>query len=164
MLAWDPNTPKAQRIWFVIYDPKQERRLRKKFGEFDLASKRTGHPWIELSTEGLFSEWMTLEDYREAYFERGELTGPLLENFQRFVADRIREFLLQPAVDDNTIAAIHGVASLFGFLRVSDLLDIVQISIRGRLVVFFPGVVQGTTYRLLDARDGWNYHAVPITI
>jgi hypothetical protein len=30
------------------------------------------------------------------------------------------------------------------------------------MVVTFPGTHQGGIYRLLDARDGWNYHAVPI--
>ena len=33
----------------------------------------------------------------------------------------------------------------------------------GRLLVFFPGEVEGNNYRLLDARDGWNYLATPIT-
>jgi hypothetical protein len=36
--------------------------------------------------------------------------------------------------------------------------------IRGRLVVFFPGEYEDNNYRLLDARDGWNYLAVPITL
>lgn len=39
----------------------------------------------------------------------------------------------------------------------------VEDAIRGRLLVFFPGEYQENHYRLLDARDGWNYHAVPIT-
>jgi hypothetical protein len=30
-------------------------------------------------------------------------------------------------------------------------------------VIFFPGHFEHNNYRLLDARDGWNYHAVPIT-
>jgi hypothetical protein len=30
--------------------------------------------------------------------------------------------------------------------------------------VFFPGVYENNNYRLLDARDGWNYLAVPITM
>ena len=34
----------------------------------------------------------------------------------------------------------------------------------GRLVVFFPGQFEQNNYRLLDARDGWNYLAVPITL
>ena len=36
--------------------------------------------------------------------------------------------------------------------------------IAGRLVVFFPGSRDGNTYRLLDARDGWNYLAHSITL
>jgi hypothetical protein len=31
------------------------------------------------------------------------------------------------------------------------------------LLVFFPGQFDNNNYRLLDARDGWNYLAVPIT-
>jgi hypothetical protein len=40
----------------------------------------------------------------------------------------------------------------------------VESDIRGRLVVFFPGHLERSNYRLLDARDGWNYMAVPITL
>ena len=39
----------------------------------------------------------------------------------------------------------------------------IESDIQGRLLVFFPGVYEQDNYRLLDARDGWNYHAVPIT-
>jgi hypothetical protein len=55
------------------------------------------------------------------------------------------------------------VASLFGFCRVSELVSRVESSIRGRLLVFFPGEHENNTYRFLDAREGWNYLAVPIT-
>jgi hypothetical protein len=59
--------------------------------------------------------------------------------------------------------AVFGVGALFGFTRVSRVLKLVEPYIRGRLVVFFPGVYDQNNYRLLDARDGWNYLAVPIT-
>ena len=36
--------------------------------------------------------------------------------------------------------------------------------IAGRLVVFFPGEHDGNSYRLLDARDGRNYLAIPIEV
>jgi len=29
--------------------------------------------------------------------------------------------------------------------------------------VLFPGVYEQNNYRMLDARDGWNYLAIPIT-
>ena len=38
-----------------------------------------------------------------------------------------------------------------------------EADVTGRLVVFFPGEYEQNNYRLLDARDGWSYMAVPIT-
>ena len=40
----------------------------------------------------------------------------------------------------------------------------IKESVQGRLLVFFPGEhhPENHTYRLLDARDGWNYLAVPL--
>ena len=66
-------------------------------------------------------------------------------------------------LQDNAVLALYGVASLFGFLRISEILPLVEGHIQGRLLVFFPGFYEQDNYRLLDARDGWNYHAVPIT-
>jgi hypothetical protein len=39
----------------------------------------------------------------------------------------------------------------------------VDDAIRGRVVVFFPGELEQNNYRLLGARDGWNYLAIAIT-
>ena len=50
-----------------------------------------------------------------------------------------------------------------GFSRISEILPMVEGDMKGRLLVFFPGVYEQNNYRLLDARDGWNYLAVPIT-
>jgi hypothetical protein len=62
----------------------------------------------------------------------------------------------------NDIFALTGIASLFGLTRVSSLIDKVVSNVPGRLLVTFPGVYERGVYRLLDARDGWNYLAVPI--
>ncbi len=75
----------------------------------------------------------------------------------------MRAALTAPDVDSDTVVALVGVASLFGLVRASEVLDKVTQSIQGRLLVFFPGQHEGSNYRLLDARDGWNYLAVPIT-
>src|SRR3712207_8252085 len=45
----------------------------------------------------------------------------------------------------------------------SALLNAVNDAIAGRLLVFFPGEVENNNFRLLDARDGWDYMAVVIT-
>ena len=106
---------------------------------------------------------MAANEYRDAYFEDPELLGMTLESeFREFAIDRISHVL--DVAGDNTVVALIGAASLYGFTRVSDLIHSVESSIRGRLAVFFPGTKNDNNYRLLDARDGWSYLAQPITL
>jgi hypothetical protein len=85
-------------------------------------------------------------------------------DFTQFVAGKIGAALERKEVTETSVVAVSGVGALFGFTRVSQILKIIESSIRGRLVVFFPGQYEQNNYRLLDARDGWNYLAVPITL
>ena len=64
----------------------------------------------------------------------------------------------------NTVVAIIGVGTLFGYIKASDLVSKIAPFVPGRLLIFFPGEFENNNYRLLDARDGWNYQAVPITV
>ena len=48
-------------------------------------------------------------------------------------------------------------------MRVSSLIERVEDNVPGRLLVLFPGEYAGNVYRFMDARDGFNYMAVPIT-
>lgn len=106
---------------------------------------------------------MAADDYRDAYFEDPELLGMKLEGeFRDAVARRLSAAL--ETAGDNTVVGLLGAASLYGFLRVSELIQSVEPSIRGRLAVFFPGTKNDNNYRLLDARDGWSYLAQPITL
>ena len=79
------------------------------------------------------------------------------------LAAKVREGLTATDVTDNSVVALFGVGSLFGFARVSQVVRAIERDVRGRLVIFFPGHFEQNNYRLLDARDGWNYLAVPIT-
>jgi len=88
----------------------------------------------------------------------------LRSDFVTYAAEDLRQVLLADDVDEDTVVAVHGVASLFGLTRVSLVLKQIVHDIRGRLVLFFPGEYEQNNYRLLDARDGWNYLAVPITL
>ena len=63
----------------------------------------------------------------------------------------------------NTVFALTGVGGLYGVGRVSDLISAIEAQVVGRLLCFFPGQHSENSYRFLDARDGWNYLAVPIT-
>ena len=66
------------------------------------------------------------------------------------------------ADDLDAVVAVLGAGSLFPFLKVSQVIEGLAPKVQGRLVVFFPGERDGNNYRLLEARDGWNYLATPI--
>jgi hypothetical protein len=132
---------------------------------FESATVQAGHDWFEIDLTRAFSEWMAADEYRDAYFESpDDLQLKLEAEFPACVADRIRSVLTDPLVSERSVVAVFGVGSLFGFARVSQVLKLVERDVQGRLVVFFPGQFEQNNYRLLDARDGWNYMAVPISI
>lgn len=160
---WQHSLAGAQKVWFAVYDPAQERRLRFRLADFEIATSQAGHSWASVDLTDSFARWMVNHDYREAYFEQPSLMDMALTEFAEHVAREVREALTGPGVDENTVVAVYGLASLFGLTRASALFEAVAPAIRGRLLAFFPGQHDGTNYRLLDARDGWNYLAVPIT-
>ena len=161
-VPWQRSVAGAQRVMLVVYEKELERTLRARIGEFEQATQRSGHDWTLVDCTRWFAEWMAADEYRESWFEDPDLLGMKLEGeFREHVAGRLRAEL--EAVDENSVVAMLGVASLYGFLRVSEVIRTVEQSIRGRLVVFFPGTKNESNYRLLDARDGWNYLAQGIT-
>ena len=161
-LPWDHKLAGAQKVWFAKYDPGQERRLRLRIGEFQTATTDAGHMWRLVDITNSFAEWMANHEYKDAYFEHPEDLEMALVDFLDFAAERVRQELRHPDVDENTVVALLGLASLFGLIRVAELIAKVDSEIPGRLIAFFPGQRDGSNWRLLNARDGWNYHAVPI--
>lgn len=163
--SWQRNLAGDQKTIFVVYPKTDERRLRARLDLFEMATTSTGHRWRAIDLTGTFAQWMANSDYRDVYFEEPEsLAMKLRSDFVQYVAGQLREVLTADDVDDDTVVAVQGVACLFGFTRFSLVLKEVARDIRGRLVVFFPGDFDSNNYRLLDARDGWNYLAVPITL
>lgn len=161
-LPWDHRLAGAQKVWFARYDPGQERRLRLRIGEFQTATTDAGHTWRLVDVTDSFAEWMTDHEYKDAYFEQPEDLELALADFSDFVAERVRQELKRPCAEENTVVALLGLASLFGLIRVAELIAKIDSEIPGRLLAFFPGQRDGNNWRLLNARDGWNYHAVPI--
>lgn len=162
---WQRNLAGDQKTVFVVYPKTDERKLRARLDLFEMATSSTGHTWRLVDLTDSFAKWMAQTDYRDVYFEEPDtLTMKLRSDFVQYVANRIREGLTAEGVTEDTVVAVLGVASLFGLTRVSLVLKDVVKDIRGRLVVLFPGEFEDNNYRLLDARDGWNYLAVPITL
>ncbi len=162
---WQRNLAGDQKAIFVVYPKTDERKLRARMELFEMATTSTGHRWRALDLTDTFSRWMAETDYREVYFDEPDtLTMKLRSDFMQYAAAQLQQTLTADGVDEDTMVAVQGVACLFGFTRISLLLKEVVKDIRGRLVVFFPGEFEDNNYRLLDARDGWNYLAVPITL
>ena len=164
-LPWPTALAPAQRIWMAVYAPEEERRLRLHLPEFGTASKKAGYDWelIDLSIE--FEKWMAGHDYRDAYFASPKLMQPELVGFFDQLVDHARKQVAAKTTE-RTIVGVVGAGSLYGLgdhVKVSALIERVEDLVLGRLLVFFPGEVQGNNYRLMGAKDGWNYHATLIT-
>ena len=145
-LQWEKDLAGAQRMVFVVYDKTDERRLRARMTLFELATKDAGHRWIECDLTDAFAEWMASVEYRESYFESPEdLDLKLEEEFLEYVANRVRRVLAAPGSDEGSVVALFGIASLFGFIRVSEVMRAVEREVRGRMVVFFPASTWTTT-------------------
>ncbi|MDE2677547.1 MAG: DUF1788 domain-containing protein [Gemmatimonadota bacterium] len=160
---WQRTMAGAQRVMIIVYPKEQERALRGRIGEFEVATQEAGHRWVGVNATRWFAQWMAGDLYRDDYFETPELLSMKLEGeFKAFAAEQLSAALED--ADKNTVVALLGSASLYGFLRVSELIQSVEPLIPGRLAVFFPGTKNDNNYRLLDARDGWSYLAQPITL
>jgi hypothetical protein len=149
----------------VVYPPKYERRVRLNLPEFETATMQAGHGWASIDITTAFERWMASHEYADTYFEEPELLETALPKFFEVLVAELREQLHVHDAPAGVVGLI-GAGSLFGLgdsVKVSALINEVNEAIAGRLLVFFPGHHEHNSYRLLDARDGWNYLATPIT-
>jgi len=164
-LPWPTGLAPAQRVWMAVYPPEEERRLRLHLPEFEAATAQAGYSWAVIDVDTEFEAWMAAHEYRDAYFGNPKLMAPeLVGFFEQLVAD-VRSKVVA-ATSPEAIVALIGAGSLYGLgnqVKVSALIERVQDDVLGRMLVFFPGEVEGNNYRLLGARDGWNYLATLIT-
>jgi hypothetical protein len=166
-VPWQAGLAAIQRVIFAVYDKTDELRLRANVEEFALVTQQAGKQWLLLDVTNAFPEWMAAQEYRDAYFESPEdLAGYQAGELTEFGSDlnaRLKGHIEAHAGPD-TVVALLGVGALFGLARVSSVVEGIKESVQGRLLVFFPGEhhPENHTYRLLDARDGWNYLAVPL--
>jgi hypothetical protein len=162
-LPWEPSLAGPQKVWCAVYSPEQERRLRYQLGGFQNATLHAGHKWLHQDLTNTFPAWIADQEYRESYFESPEDMQMALDDYSKHVISAVSATLRSDAADANTLIAVYGLASLFGLMRASKLIEAVAPDVCGRLLVLFPGERSGANFRLLGARDGWNYRAIPIT-
>lgn len=166
-VPWQSGLAPIQRVIFAVYDKTDELRLRANVDEFALVTQQLGKQWLLIDLTNTFPEWMAAQEYRDAYFESPEdLDGYPAGELTEFLASLIKQLeqRIEAEAGPDTVVALLGVGALFGLVRVSSVIEGIKTTVPGRLLVFFPGEYhpEGHTYRLLDARDGWNYLAVPL--
>lgn len=152
-----------QRVVFCVYPEEEELRLRARVDEFELATKKAGHGWVLFDLTDTFADWLSKQRYAQNYFKQPHLLPPTLGRYQESIAERFKAFAAERVIRDRDVVALVGAGSLFGLVKVKDVVEQFAPVVPGRLLVFFPGTYEDKNYRLLDGYDGWNYLAVPIT-
>lgn len=166
-LPWPENVSPRERVVMVVYPPNEERKLRRliQSGEFANEIKATGHGWQEYDLAPEFSRWLSEYEYRDRYLARPERLWDdqgNIRGLEEYLVGRIAA--LTNSMTSNDVLALIGGGGLFGLHSVSTLIERIESHIPGRLVIFFPGEhdAKNNSYRLLGAKDGWGYLAVPI--
>jgi len=172
-IPWREDAAPLQRVIFCVYNENEELRLRAKIDEFELVTRQAGHEWAVFDLTDSFASWLAGQRYAVNYFQKPHLLATLLPKYLIYIVSEFERFLAaclradphrqKRAVGKESVVAIKGVGSLFGFLKVKEVIDKLAPLVSGRLLVFFPGSYENNNYRLLDGYDGWNYLAVPIT-
>lgn len=162
-VPWRDDAAAPQRVVFCVYDETDELRLRARIDDFKLETKQAGHDWLLFDLTETFADWLTSQRYAVSYFQKPQLLTTLLPKYREYITTEFESFIREYEAGEDTVVAIKGVGSLFGFLKVREVVEQLAPMVKGRLLVFFPGSYEDNNYRLLDGYDGWNYHAIPIT-
>lgn len=161
-IPWRDVAP-AQRVIFCVYNEQEELRLRAKVEEFELTTRENGHDWALFDLTDTFAEWLCVQRYAKSYFEKPQLLRPLLPKYLEFIVQKFESDMQEYYVNENAVIGLMGVGSLFGLLKVKEVVDRLAPFVKGKLLILFPGSYENNNYRLLDGYDGWNYLAIPIT-
>lgn len=159
-LPWRQGLSGGERVWMLVYPPGMERGIRAALPKLELATGQSGHGWTIIDITDELGTWLASHRYAEAFFEEpSDLTSAIIDKFEADLVSRIREQL--SAAPEVNVVALVGIGSIFPFLRASSVIKAIDDAVSGRLLVLFPGLHDPEThsFRLLDARDGFNYRA-----
>lgn len=159
-LPWRSGLSGGERVWMLVYPPDMERTMRAALPKLELATGQSGHGWTVSDITDELGAWIAGHRYAEAFFEEPtDFTPAIIDKFEAELVAKLREQIATAPESD--VVALVGIGSIFPFLRASSVIKAIDDEVRGRLLVLFPGLHDPEThsYRLLDARDGFNYRA-----
>ena len=160
-----PGLPASQRVWFAVYPATEERRLINRIDDFEMLTREAGHPWVRIDLKGCLARWLAsvdADELAEWFKNPGDIELYARTEWKDMLSAFFQNEATRVADPEQTVFALTGLMDLFDFLHVSELIDSLEKTFPGYLLVFFPGEKEGNTYRFLDARTGWNYLSIPI--
>ena len=160
---WPSGLSGQEKVWFLIFDPIDLKKVHFKLSEFEMATKNANREWLLISLNDYFTNWLSNNEYKEAFFEEPEYISDALQGeFREFIIFEIDKRLERNS--ENTLIVLKDASAIFGFIKLSEIVQDISKKIKGRLMVLFPGEFTNSQYRLMDARDGWDYLARPIMV
>lgn len=159
-LLWNARLSGGERVRMLIYPPDMERTIRAALPRMELATTQAGHGWSIIDITDEFGMWIAGHRHAQAFFERqSNLTPAIADKFKSELVARLSEQLSTASETD--VVAIVGIGSIFPFLSAAGVIKSIDEAVTGRLLVLFPGTYDpdNRSFRLLDARDGFNYRA-----
>ena len=159
-LSWNSRLSGGERVRMLVYPPDMERAMRAALPKLELATGQAGHGWSVIDITDEFGTWVAGHRHAEAFFEEpSELTPAIAEKYKVELVAMLRNEL--SAAPENDVVAVVGIGSIFPFLSAAGVIKSIDEVVTGRLLVLFPGThdPDNHSFRLLDARDGFDYRA-----
>ena len=129
-VPWRDDEPPAGRVWILWYDKANERRIRGRLREFQLAAEQAGKGWREFDIAPRFGAWVAQQPWFERLAKRPGSLSTVLPQFEDHLAETVKREL--SACGRSDILVLTGIASLFGLTRASSLIDKIVTSVPGR--------------------------------
>ena len=129
----------AQRVIFCVYDEDDERKIRARIGKFENETRQADHDWAVFDLTDTFPASLSSLKYRQKYFEKPELLPTVMANYLAFIQQAFEKYLATEKVCENTDLSFFGAGSIFGFLKVKEVIEGCAPLIEGRLLRVLPG-------------------------
>ena len=169
---WQPNLTGAERTTWLVYPKADERKVTFRLPLFEEKTVAAGHRWVSFDFTSVLHRWFSQldPDHQLIYLEEPDslheeldLQGPQNSAITSTAIEAVEAALKESGVDENTVVALSGVGALFGFTRITSVLESIRKFTPGHLLVLFPGTCDGPQFRLFDTTDGSGYLGVAIT-
>ncbi len=136
-IPWRSDAAAAQRVIFCVYDEADELRLRARIDEFEIATKQSGHNWALFDLTDSFAQWLCSQKYAQSYFKKPNLLATVYHKYRDISSRSFKQFLEESHADESYVVAIKGVGSLFGFLKVKEVVEKLAPTVSGTIAGVF---------------------------